>query len=202
MTRPALEHDLLHTELSSTNIIYAASNLAKYSIRVSCLRPGLFPNISNQSDLTFNSQLASKTMLKRFGKNTEIAGAVALLVSDASSFMTGSNITVDGGWTHGKRKRTRLQKLCPFSSLLVPLQEVIPSPSVSEEALFLSSSTSVSVSFLQFSTAFFIYGGYFFLTMTAIPSGIAVTVTSSFPRIFFANVMASSMEWAGVICMA
>ena len=78
---------------------YAASDLAQYGIRVNCVSPGPFPKVSNQSDPAFNEQLASKTMLKRFGKNTEIAGAVALLVSDASSFMTGSNICVDGGWT-------------------------------------------------------------------------------------------------------
>ena len=78
---------------------YAASDLAKYNIRVNCVSPGPFPKVSNQSDPAFNAQLASKTMLKRFGQNTEIAGAVALLVSDASTFMTGSNICVDGGWT-------------------------------------------------------------------------------------------------------
>ena len=71
---------------------------AKYGIRVNCVSPGPFPKPSNQTDLAFNAQLAGKTMLKRFGKNTEIAGAVALLASDASSFMTGSNICVDGGW--------------------------------------------------------------------------------------------------------
>ena len=78
---------------------YAASDLAKYGIRVNCVSPGPFPKPSNQTDPAFNAQLAGKTMLKRFGKNTEIAGAVALLASDASSFMTGSNICVDGGWT-------------------------------------------------------------------------------------------------------
>ena len=78
---------------------YAASDLAKYGIRVNCVSPGPFPKPTNQTDPSFNAQLAGKTMLKRFGKNTEIAGAVALLASDASSFMTGSNICVDGGWT-------------------------------------------------------------------------------------------------------
>lgn len=78
---------------------YAAGALAEHGIRVNCVTPGPFPNPRNQGDAAFNSQLANKTMLGRFGQSYEIAGAVLLLASDASSFMTGSNITIDGGWT-------------------------------------------------------------------------------------------------------
>lgn len=78
---------------------YAAGALAEYGIRVNSVTPGPFPNPRNQDDPAFNQQLANKTMLGRFGKSYEIAGAILLLASDASSFMTGSNITVDGGWT-------------------------------------------------------------------------------------------------------
>lgn len=78
---------------------YAAGALAKYNIRVNSVTPGPFPNPANQSDEAFNKQLASKTMLGRFGQAYEMAGAVLLLASDASTFMTGSNIVVDGGWT-------------------------------------------------------------------------------------------------------
>ena len=78
---------------------YAAGALAEYGIRVNAITPGPFPNPKNQDDAAFNAQLAGKTMLGRFGQSYEIAGAVLLLASDASSFMTGSNITVDGGWT-------------------------------------------------------------------------------------------------------
>lgn len=77
---------------------YAASDLAKYGIRVNCVSPGPFPKSSNQVN-DFAEKLGAKTMLGRIGVNTEIAGAVALLCSDASTFMTGSNIVVDGGWT-------------------------------------------------------------------------------------------------------
>ena len=78
---------------------YAAGALAQYGIRVNCVTPGPFPNPRNQDDAAFNAQLANKCMLGRFGQAHEIAGAILLLASDASTFMTGSNITVDGGWT-------------------------------------------------------------------------------------------------------
>ena len=78
---------------------YSAAALAEYNIRVNCVTPGPFPNPANQTDLEFNAKLAGKTMLNRFGQSYEMAGAILLLASDASTFMTGSNITVDGGWT-------------------------------------------------------------------------------------------------------
>ena len=78
---------------------YAAGALAEYGIRVNCVTPGPFPTPANQTDLEFNAKLANKTMLGRFGRNHEMAGAVLLLASDAGSFMTGTNIVVDGGWT-------------------------------------------------------------------------------------------------------
>jgi gluconate 5-dehydrogenase len=78
---------------------YAAGALAEYGIRVNAVTPGPFPNPNNQNDAEFNAKLAGKTMLGRFGQSYEMAGAVLLLASDASSFMTGTNIVVDGGWT-------------------------------------------------------------------------------------------------------
>lgn len=78
---------------------YAASALAPYGIRVNAVTPGPFPNPANQGDERFNNELAKKTMVGRFGVNHEMAGAVLLLASDASTFMTGTNIVVDGGWT-------------------------------------------------------------------------------------------------------
>ena len=78
---------------------YAGAHLAKYGIRVNAITPGPFPNEKTLANVEFAQRLADKTMLKRVGQREEIKGAIVLLASDASSFMTGSNITVDGGWT-------------------------------------------------------------------------------------------------------
>lgn len=78
---------------------YAAAQLADKNIRVNCVSPGPFPAPANQTDRDFLRQLEGKTMLGRVGRAEEIVGAVLLLSSGAGSFMTGSNIVVDGGWT-------------------------------------------------------------------------------------------------------
>ena len=77
---------------------FAAGVLAKKNIRVNCVTPGPFPEPRHQ-DPEFVPRLANKTMLGRVGVNHEMSGAVLLLASDAGSFMTGTNIVVDGGWT-------------------------------------------------------------------------------------------------------
>jgi len=78
---------------------YCASALARRGIRVNSITPGPFPNITPKSDMEFIGRLSSKTMLGRTGKAEELNGALLLLCSDASSFMTGANIVVDGGMT-------------------------------------------------------------------------------------------------------
>ena len=77
---------------------YCASYLAKNGIRVNSLTPGPFPNITPDIDMNFIARLQDKTMMGRTGKADELVGPLILLVSDASSFMTGANIVVDGGW--------------------------------------------------------------------------------------------------------
>ena len=77
---------------------YTASYLAKDGVRVNAITPGPFPKVS-ATDPDFLKILQSKTMLGRTGDPNELAGALVLLCSDASSFMTGTNIVVDGGWT-------------------------------------------------------------------------------------------------------
>lgn len=78
---------------------YCAAHLAGKNIRVNSITPGPFPNPAKLPPADFLHKLENKTMLGRVGQAREIVGAVVLLASDASTFMTGSNIVVDGGWT-------------------------------------------------------------------------------------------------------
>lgn len=77
---------------------YTASYLAKDGVRVNAITPGPFPKVA-ATDPDFLKILQKKTMLGRTGDPNELAGALVLLCSNASSFMTGTNIVVDGGWT-------------------------------------------------------------------------------------------------------
>lgn len=78
---------------------YLASFLSPHGIRVNAISPGPFPFADIVSNAEFMDTLRSKTMVNRLGKPEELKGAIALLCSDASSYMTGQNICVDGGWT-------------------------------------------------------------------------------------------------------
>ncbi|TVY08086.1 SDR family oxidoreductase [Paenibacillus cremeus] len=78
---------------------YCAAHLAKHNIRCNSISPGPFPNLSISENKDFLVRLSAKTMLGRPGKPYEVAGAVLLLASDASSYMTGANLMIDGGWT-------------------------------------------------------------------------------------------------------
>jgi NAD(P)-dependent dehydrogenase (short-subunit alcohol dehydrogenase family) len=78
---------------------YYASYLGNKGITVNTVTPGPYPSLSVQENEEFIELLKAKTMLKRIGKPEELAGAFIYLSSDASGFMTGQNIVVDGGWT-------------------------------------------------------------------------------------------------------
>mgnify|MGYP006094768701 CR=1 FL=1 len=78
---------------------YYAMYLAKYNINVNAISPGPFPSDYVQKDQAFIDRLKEKTKLKRIGKPEDLQGVVALLSSEKSSFLSGQNIAVDGGWT-------------------------------------------------------------------------------------------------------
>lgn len=75
---------------------HLAAELGGEAIRVNALVPGPFPKSAAPA---FEGRLASRTMLGRIGKASEIAGPLLFLASPASSYVTGSTLTVDGGWT-------------------------------------------------------------------------------------------------------
>ena len=78
---------------------YASVNLAKYGIRVNTISPGPFPNKSIIKKFPkFITRLKKKNPLNRIGKPKDIITSILFLASPNSSFVTGSNIPIDGGW--------------------------------------------------------------------------------------------------------
>lgn len=79
---------------------YQAVQLASRGVRVNAVVPGPFPIPETQgADTQFMKNLRSKVPMGRVGRAEEITGAVVFLASDASSYVTGTQIVVDGGWT-------------------------------------------------------------------------------------------------------
>jgi NAD(P)-dependent dehydrogenase (short-subunit alcohol dehydrogenase family) len=77
-----------------------AREWATRGIRVNTIVPGFFPAEQNRKVLTPErvEQIMGHTPMKRFGEAAELAGATLLLASDAGSFMTGTEIIIDGGY--------------------------------------------------------------------------------------------------------
>lgn len=79
---------------------YLAVHWAKKGIRCNCISPGPFPNSAVQKNHPgFIDRLSRKVPMGRIGHPEEIAGPVYFLLSDDSSYITGQNLFVDGGWT-------------------------------------------------------------------------------------------------------
>ena len=75
---------------------HLAAELGREKIRVNALVPGPFPAAAPPA---FAARLGARTMLGRTGRAEEIAGPLLFLSSPAASFVTGSALAVDGGWT-------------------------------------------------------------------------------------------------------
>jgi NAD(P)-dependent dehydrogenase (short-subunit alcohol dehydrogenase family) len=76
---------------------WAASILGSYNIRVNCISPGGFEEPTHPE--AFVRQYSARTQLGRMANSTDLKGIVVFLASDASAYITGTNIPVDGGYT-------------------------------------------------------------------------------------------------------
>ncbi len=76
---------------------HLAAYWAKDNIRVNCLSPGPFPTDKSPAEMV--ERLSTKLPMKRMGRPQELKGVIVFLASEASSFMTGQNLIIDGGWT-------------------------------------------------------------------------------------------------------
>lgn len=82
-------------------VIHMTRHLAVYwardGVRVNSISPGPFPSEKAPKEMV--TRLCEYSPMKRMGKAHELIGALVFLASDASSYVTGQNMVIDGGWT-------------------------------------------------------------------------------------------------------
>ena len=92
--------------VAKSGVVSITQNLARewapFNVRVNALRPGFFPtdwSMTHFIDEDRKAKILGHTPMGRFGKPEELVGAVLWLASDAASFVTGSIVAIDGGFT-------------------------------------------------------------------------------------------------------
>ena len=78
-----------------------AAGWAARGVRVNSISPGMFmtDQTTDIVDETGKAAILGRTPMARFGRPDDLIGAAVFLASDASSFVTGHNLVVDGGWS-------------------------------------------------------------------------------------------------------
>jgi len=81
---------------------WIANYYGKFNIRANCISPGGYgPGVAEmKGNKEFVDNYKRLTPLGRFAEDDDIKGPVVFLASDASAFVTGHNLLVDGGWTN------------------------------------------------------------------------------------------------------
>jgi len=75
---------------------YLSSYYGKSNVRVNCVSPG---GIFNNQPIEFVKNYENRVPMKRMGTPDDISPAVSFLLSDESTYITGQNLIIDGGWT-------------------------------------------------------------------------------------------------------
>lgn len=101
---PPMEPNPVEYGMGKAGIVQLTKYLAVHwgtkGIRCNCISPGPFPNkMVENSHPQFIERLSARVPMGRVGQAEEIAGPVHFLLSDDSSYITGQNLFVDGGWT-------------------------------------------------------------------------------------------------------
>ncbi len=78
---------------------YLGVHWAPRGVRCNSISPGPFPFVSQQQSSDWMELINRRCPMGRVGRPEEIAGSVLYLLSDASTYVTGHNLAVDGGWT-------------------------------------------------------------------------------------------------------
>lgn len=76
---------------------FAASYYGPHNVRCNCVTPGGLA--SHRTPEAFIERYSDRTLLGRMANNTDLMGSIVFLASDASAYVTGANLAVDGGYT-------------------------------------------------------------------------------------------------------